>query len=379
MGFKIFLSPPHMGGKEQEYVNQAFESNWIAPYGPHLNEFEKEVAQYTDVEAALALSSGTAAIHLALRWFGVEPGDYVFCQDFTFIGSCDAILYERAIPVFIDSEEDSWNMSPQALERALRWAEEQGKLPKAVIICDLYGESADWDALLPICRKYRVPVIEDSAEAQGSTYKNRQCGSFGDIGIFSFNGNKIVTTSGGGMAVSSNKLAIEKMRFWATQAREPVIWYEHKDFGYNYRMSNVCAGIGRGQLDFLPKKLETRKAINDRYREAFKGQPCRIKEIRCGVSNHWLSMLCLDTDVITPNELVTRLQNAEIESRPAWKPMHLQPLFQDAPFFPHEEGRCVDEEVFNCAVCLPSGDGMTQEEQGKVIDEILRCFAQLKR
>jgi pyridoxal phosphate-dependent aminotransferase EpsN len=377
MGFRIFLSPPNMGGQEIKYIHEAFETNWIAPYGPSINKFEEDIARFIGVESALALTSGTAGIHLALRWFGVEKDDFVFCSDFTFIGSCDAILYERCIPVFIDSEPDSWNMSPVTLEKALKWAEGQGKLPKAVIIVDLYGESADWDKLLPICRKYGVPVIEDAAEAVGTVYKGRKCGSFGDISVLSFNGNKIITTSGGGMTLSNNKMAIEKMRFWSTQAREPFIHYEHKEYGYNYRMSNVCACIGRGQLDFLPKKLEIRKKIHDTYCKELSELPAHIKRTaEKGCSNFWLNVLVLDTEDISPSEVVTRLQNAQIETRPAWKPMHMQPLFRDAKFFSHNaDGEpSVGEHFFRHAVCLPSGDGMSVESQGEVIIELKKCF-----
>lgn len=386
MGFRIFLSPPHMGGKEIEYVKEAFDTNWIAPYGPSINAFEKEMAAYIGIESALALTSGTAAIHLALRWFGVQQGDYVFCQDFTFIGSCDAILYEKAIPVFIDSEDKSWNMCPAALENAFQWAKANQKMPKAVIICDLYGESADWDSLLPICRKFGVPVIEDAAEAVGTEYKGKKCGSFGDIGILSFNGNKILTTSGGGMVLSNNPMAIEKMRFWSTQAREPVIWYEHKEYGYNYRMSNICAAIGRGQLNFLPEKLRIRRNIHMAYKKAVEGLPVHIKgTAEKGASNYWLNLLIIDSDNVTPAQIVTTLQNALIESRPAWKPMHMQPLFKDALFITAEDmfergedcirtGKSVAEAIFECTVCLPSGDALTVEQIGQVVAEMKDCF-----
>lgn len=384
MGFRIYLSPPYLCGKEREYVNQAIDSNWIAPYGPALGVFEKEMARYVHIESALAVSSGTAAIHLALRWLGVEAGDYVFCQDFTFIGSLGGVMYEKAVPVFIDSEPNSWNMSPAALERALQWAKAQGKLPKAVIIVDLYGESADWDRLLPICRKYGVPVIEDAAEAVGTCYKGKKCGTFGDVGIFSFNGNKIITTSGGGMVLANNQLAIEKMRFWATQAREPEVWYEHKEYGFNYRMSNICAAIGLGQLEILPEKLRLRKQIHQRYKELLSGLPVRIKGVaEKGSSNYWLNLLILDTDAVTPLDVVTKLQNAEIESRPTWKPMHMQPLFEKAVYVTdgrvYENGcpraeDSVSESIFARTLCLPSGEALTEEQLGVIVDEIIACF-----
>ena len=374
MSFKIFLSPPNMCGKEREYVNEAFDTNWIAPYGPHLNAFEREMAAYVGVDSALAVTSGTAAIHLALRLYGVGPGDLVFCSDFTFAGSCNPILYQGAEPVFIDSEPYTWNMSSVALEKAFRWAKSQGRLPKAVIVVDLYGESANWDKILPVCREYNVPVIEDAAEAVGSTYKGKQCGSFGDINILSFNGNKILTTSGGGMVLSHDNEAIAKMRFWSTQAREPVIWYEHKEYGYNYRLSNVCAGIGRGQLECLDKKLKRRREIHDRYTEELKGLPLRVKQERRPGANYWLSVLISEDEQITPIKIISRLQNAQIETRPAWKPMHMQPVFQGTKCFSFVDGVYEDELIFRHAVCLPSGDGMTDAQQDLVITEIKRCF-----
>ena len=387
MAFRIFLSPPCMGGQELKYVHEAFETNWIAPYGPSINAFEKEMAAYMGVESALALTSGTGAIHLALRWVGVKQGDTVFCQDFTFIGSCDAILYEKAYPVFIDSEPNSWNMSPAALEKAFQWAKANNRMPKAVIICDLYGESADWDRLLPICRKYNVPVIEDAAEAVGTMYKSKRCGSFGDISALSFNGNKILTTSGGGMVLSNNTMAIEKMRFWSTQAREPFVHYEHVEYGYNYRMSNICACIGRGQLAFMPEKLQRRLNTHRAYKKAFEGMPVHIKSTaERGSSNYWLNLLVIDDERVSPETIVTKLQNAQIESRPAWKPMHMQPLFKDDIFVTDTDvyekssecignGKIVDEDIFNHALCLPSGDTLTDEQIAEIVSEVRGCFA----
>lgn len=372
MAFDIFLSPPNLNGKEAELVKDALDSNWIAPYGPHLNLFEQEMADYLGIESAVACTSGTAAIHLALRWFGVEKDDFVFCSDFTFIGSCAPILYQQAIPVFIDSELDSWNMSPVALEKAFQWAQEQGKMPKAVIVVDLYGESADWDRILPICRKYGVPVIEDSAEALGSTYKGKPCGSFGNVGILSFNGNKIITTSGGGMILSSDEEAIAKMRFWSTQAREQVIWYEHEEYGYNYRMSNISAAIGRGQLSALSDKVARRREIHARYTEELKGTGFNIKQPYHEGSNHWLTLMCLEGSELTPIEIVTRLQNSRIECRPVWKPMHLQPLFKNSIFFSENDSGMNSDTIFNNAICLPSGDGMSEEQLAVVIEEILK-------
>lgn len=375
MAFEVFLSAPHLFSKEFEFVKEAFDTNWIAPYGPQLTAFEQEMSKFCGVESALACVSGTAALHLALRWFGVGPEDVVFCSDFTFSGSCNPIMYQHATPVFIDSEPNTWNMSPAALERALASYADKGKLPKAVIIVDLYGESADWDRLLPICRKYNVPVIEDAAEAVGSTYKGRKCGSFGDVGIYSFNGNKIITTSGGGMVLSENEEAIAKMRYWSTQAREPVIWYEHTEYGYNYRMSNVCAAIGRGQLLSIEEKVRIRTAIHDSYTKELIGLPLRIKQNNRPGSNYWLSMMVLESDNVTPLDVLVQLQNAGIEARPAWKPMHMQPVFASYDAFAHEEGqKFVGRQVFETALCLPSGDGMTQEQFQRVVTALRHCF-----
>ena len=374
MAFKVFLSPPNMCGEELKFVQEAFDTNWIAPYGPALNKFEQEMAQYIGVSSALAVSSGTAAIHLALRYFGVGPGDVVFCSDLTFAGSCNPILYQNARPVFIDSEPVSWNMSPLALQKAFDWAIKEGKLPKAVIIVDLYGESADFDSLLPICRKYNVPIIEDAAEAVGSLYKGKKCGSFGDISILSFNGNKIITTSGGGMVLSHNAIAIEKMRFWSTQAREPYLHYEHKEYGYNYRMSNICACIGLGQLRFLDEKLSIRKQIHDIYEQSLSGAGVKIKGSgpKCD-PNSWLSLMELANDDLTPEQIVLYLQNAEIEARPAWKPMHMQPVFKDSMAFARGD-TFMSEWIFHHCVCLPSGDKMTFEQQQMVIKELNKCI-----
>jgi pyridoxal phosphate-dependent aminotransferase EpsN len=375
MAFKIFLSPPHMGVKELENIHEAFRTNWIAPYGPAINEFEKKMADYIGVASTLAVTSGTAAIHLIFRWLGIKEGDVVFCSDFTFIGSCGPIFYEKAVPVFIDSEPESWNMSPVALEKAFEWAQTKGRMPKAVIIVDLYGESADWDNLLPICKKYNVPVIEDAAEAVGTVYKGKKCGIFGDFSVQSYNGNKIITTSGGGMALSDNIAAVEKMRFWSTQAREPFIHYEHKEYGYNYRMSNICAAIGCGQLDFLESKIEIRRKIHSTYKNKLRNIPAHIKEHAMKDSaNCWLNLLYIDTDDVRPADIVIKLQDNEIEARPAWKPMHMQPVFRNPLFFTHYDDMALDEDIFGHVVCLPSGDGMSEDELSEVIEKIKLCF-----
>ena len=270
---RVFLSPPHMTGREMDYINKAFETNWIAPLGENVDDFENAVKNYVDMPAALALTSGTAAIHLALKYLGVGSGDSVFCSDVTFAGSCNPIAYQNAIPVFIDSDPVSWCMSPDLLQRALEEHQKTGRLPKAVIVVDLYGLSAQYDQITEICAHYGVPMIEDAAEALGASYQNHKCGSFGDLSVFSFNGNKIITTSGGGMVLARDQKSIEKMRYWATQARENLPYYEHKEIGYNYRLSNVCAGIGCGQMEFIDDFVEARKQIYCRYTEGLKDLP----------------------------------------------------------------------------------------------------------
>lgn len=371
---KIYLSAPHMNGTELDYVTEAFNTNWIAPIGPNVDCFEREVAAYVGVEHSVALSSGTAGIHLALKYMGVGQGDIVFCSSLTFSGSCNPILYEKATPVFIDSEPRSWNMSPKALEKAFVWAKQNGKMPKALIVVNLYGQSADWDSILPLCEKFRVPVIEDSAESLGARYKGRQTGSFGQFGIFSFNGNKIITTSGGGMVVSNDRDAIEKMRFWATQSREPEIHYEHREIGYNYRMSNICASIGLGQMKTLDQRIAARKAIYYRYKDAFSGLPVELMPVY-EAPNHWLTVLTIDKGCkVRPRHVIESLGKMDIESRPVWKPMHLQPVFRDYPYFVDIEGESLSDELFARGVCLPSGSAMTEKDLDRVIEGVRGCF-----
>lgn len=373
---RILLSPPHMSGREQDYIKEAFDSNWIAPLGPHVTAFEKEVAAYAGVRAALAVSSGTAAIHLALRWLGVEQGDIVFCSSLTFIGSVNPILYQGAIPVFIDAEPESWNMSPLALQKAFKWAQEAGKMPKAVVVVDLYGQSADYDSLLDICNYYEIPVVEDAAEAMGSTYKGNACGTLGKFGVYSFNGNKIITTSGGGMLLSDDTEALNKALFWATQARDKAPWYQHSEMGYNYRMSNIVAGIGRGQLAVLGERVEARRNVFERYKESLGDIPGVgfMPEASYGRSNRWLTVMTLDSGrtTVTPMQVIEALEAENIEARPVWKPMHLQPLFADNMYFSHEEGLSVSDRLFDRGVCLPSGSSLTVEEQQRVIQVVRR-------
>ncbi len=375
---RIYLSAPDLSGNEVKYVMNAFESNWIAPLGPNVDAFERMLSEKVGVTSALALSSGTAAIHLAIKYLNIHQGDEVFCSSLTFAGSCNPVCYEGGKLVFIDSEPESWNMSPLALERALEDSKKKNKLPKAVIVVNLYGQSADMDAILPLCETYGVPVIEDAAESLGAYYKGRSSGTFGYFGTFSFNGNKIVTTSGGGMLVSDNAEAIEKCRFWSTQAREKAVHYEHLEIGYNYRLSNILAGVGMGQLEQLEQKIEKKKVIYQKYKEAFNG----IDEIGMfpiplwSQPNYWLTVLLIDEKSrVSPQQIFEALAEKNIESRPVWKPMHLQPVFTGSPFYSHyEDGKSVSDHLFRWGVCLPSGTGLTMEEQDKVMDTIKKLF-----
>ncbi|WP_306832461.1 MULTISPECIES: aminotransferase class I/II-fold pyridoxal phosphate-dependent enzyme [Lysinibacillus] len=364
-----------MGGTEQKYIQEAFNTNWIAPLGANVDGFEKEIATYVKAKAASATSSGTGAIHLALDLLGVKAGDSVFCSTLTFIASANPILYLGAKPIFIDSEETTWNMSPQALGRALSEAKENDILPKAVIIVNLYGQSARMDELMALCNDYDVPIIEDAAESLGSLYKGKHSGTFGKLGIYSFNGNKIITTSGGGMLVSEDEQLILQSRFLATQARDAAKHYQHSVVGYNYRMSNIVAGIGRGQLEVLDERIAQKREIFNRYERAFssiKGIKM-MPELEGTFSNRWLSTMTLDAEKvkITPNELIDLLAEANIEARPVWKPLHMQPLFVECEFYPHSEDEIVSEELFANGICLPSDTKMTIEEQERVIDIIL--------
>ena len=370
---KIYLASPHIGDKEQQYVQEAFDTNWIAPLGPHVDAFEQTIASYVGAKGAAALSSGTAAIHLALKAIGVKEGDIVFCSSFTFAASCNPIMYEKAIPVFIDSEPSSWNMSPIALEKAFRIHS-----PKAVIVVNLYGQSADMDSILEICNRYGVPVIEDAAESLGATYKGKKSGTFGKYGTYSFNGNKIITTSGGGMLVSEDIEAIKKVRFWATQARENERHYQHKEIGYNYRMSNVCAGIGRGQIEVLEERIGKKKEIYNTYKKMCEEiDHLEIMSIcEYGESNYWLSVITIKEDsLVSPLDIMIALEKENIESRPVWKPMHLQPVYAECDFFNHNEnGMSVSEDLFNRGVCLPSDTKMSTEDIEKVISIIKGLF-----
>jgi len=368
---RIWLSSPHLGDEEIAFVDDAFRTNWIAPLGPHVDAFERELAVHVGVGHAAALSSGTAAIHLGLLLLGVQPGDSVFCSSLTFVGSCNPILYCGAQPVFIDSEPDTWNMSPHALERAFVWAQQQGRLPKCVVLVNLYGQSADMDALLPICERFGVPVLEDAAESLGARYKGRASGSFGHLAVYSFNGNKIITTSGGGMLLSDDAALIARARQLSTQAREPARHYEHRDMGFNYRMSNVLAGIGRGQLRVLEQRVQQRRAVFERYRQALADIPCLrwMPEPRGHLATRWLTCFTLAGPHASERcELLMKsMERHQIEVRPVWKPMHKQPLFEGAPYFTHADGVDVSCTLFETGVCLPSGSNLTEDQQNRVI------------
>jgi dTDP-4-amino-4,6-dideoxygalactose transaminase len=369
---RIYLSSPHMSdeGYEMQYVKEAFETNWIAPLGENVNQFEKELAEKVGSKAALALSSGTAAMHLALKAAGVGEGDIVFCQSLTFAATSNPIIYQHAIPVFIDSDPETWNMSPEALEKAFE------KYPnvKAVIVVHLYGLSADMDKILEICRRHNVPIIEDAAESLGAYYKGKHTGTFGDYGIFSFNGNKIITTSGGGMLVSDHVDKIEKARFWSTQSRDQARHYQHSELGYNYRMSNVLAGIGRGQLKVLDDRVAKKKYIFEFYKRELGGldgiEFMPIHE--WNEPNYWLSAIQLTGD-IRPLDLIEALEKENIESRPVWKPMHLQPFYEKYDYI--HLGTDVAAKLFENGVCLPSDTKMTDEDLKRVCGTIKELWA----
>ncbi|MFC0236515.1 DegT/DnrJ/EryC1/StrS family aminotransferase [Fictibacillus phosphorivorans] len=372
---RIFLSSPHMSGNEQKFINEAFETNWIAPLGPNVDNFEKEIANYAGTKGAAAVSSGTAAIHLALELIGVTKNDVVFCSSLTFIASANPILYLGAIPVFIDSEPDTWNMSPEALTRALEIYKEKSQLPKAIIVVNLYGQSAKIDEIVEICDEYGVPIIEDAAESLGSTYKGVKSGALGKFGVYSFNGNKIITTSGGGMLISNDEEALNKARFLATQARDQAPHYEHSVIGYNYRMSNILAGVGRAQLEVLDDRVESRRNVFKRYVDTLNHIEGInfMPELEETMSNRWLTTLTIDSKYLqtTPYEIINRLAEDNIEARPVWKPLHLQPVFKGHDYYPHEVGKSVSDQLFADGLCLPSGSNMTHDDQNRVINILI--------
>lgn len=370
---RVYLSSPHLGDDELALVQEAFESNWIAPLGPHVDAFERELAAAVGRTHAAALSSGTAALHLALRLLGVGPGHRVACATLTFCASASPILYQGAKPVFIDSERDTWNMDPALLDQALRDGKARGEPIRAVIGVDLYGQPAKWAEISDICRRHDVPLVEDAAEALGATYQDQPAGAFGRLAVFSFNGNKIITSSGGGMLVGDDEALIQKARFLATQARDPAPHYEHSELGYNYRLSNICAAIGRGQLRVLPQRVDARRAVFARYQEALGELPGIqfMPEAQGCRATRWLTVMLVDEARFGagPDAIREALAAADIEARPVWKPMHLQPLYQDA----ERVGGQVAEDLFARGLCLPSGSNLSAEDQGRVIDIVRRC------
>ena len=385
MNKRIYLSSPTMHGLEMKYIQEAFDTNWVAPLGKNVDEFEKEMAAYVGVKHAAALISGTSALHLAIKLCGVKPGDIAICSDLTFSATVNPVSYEGGIQVFVDSEYDTWNMDPRALEITLK------KYPqaKAVLVAHLYGTPAKMDEIQALCDQYNVPLIEDAAESLGATYKGRQTGTFGKYSALSFNGNKIITTSGGGMFLADDEAAVKKVRFWATQARDPAPHYQHSEIGYNYRMSNIVAGIGRGQLVYLNEHIQKKRQIYETYKQAFKDLPISMNPYsKESEPNFWLSCLLIDKDCsVTPTQIREGLEKENIESRPIWKPMHMQPIYRTNPFVTVEgngrgrtnayikgSGIDVGADIFRRGLCLPSDNKMTEEQQERIIDIIHRCF-----
>jgi len=372
---KIYLASPHMSNEkyEEKYVKEAFDTNWLSTVGENINKFEESVREYLNVESSVALASGTSSIHLGLKALGVKKDDVVFVSDLTFSASVNPIIYENATPVFIDSEYATWNMCPKALEKAF-----EKYTPKAVIVVHLYGRAANMEEIVEICEKHNVPILEDAAEGLGTIYKGKFLGTYGKCGALSFNGNKIITTTGGGMLVSNDKSITEKARFWSTQSKDPARHYQHSEIGYNYRMSNVLAGIGRGQIKVLEERIAKKKEIFDTYKKAFES----IEEIEMMPegeeerSNYWLSTMTLKEDSkIKPLDIIETLEKENIESRPVWKPMHLQPIFEKYDFIKKDDKKIsVGEDLFNRGVCLPSDTKMTNDDIERVINIIKKLF-----
>ena len=374
MSHRIFLSPPHMGGQELGFVHEAFKSNYIAPVGVQLELFEREFAHQVGAKYAVAVSSGTAALHLLLRYVGVGPGDEVFCSTLTFVASVNPVKYMSGTPVFVDSDDTSWNMDPTLFAEEIAKRADGNRLPKAVIVVHLYGQPADIDPIKRLCNRYNIALIEDAAEALGALYQGKAVGTFGTAGFYSFNGNKIITTSGGGMIVSDDIELVKKVRFWATQARNKELYYDHSEVGYNYRMSNVLAAIGRGQLLVLPDRIRKKREIFHRYQNTLAGLPGLefMPEPNFGRSSRWLTCLTIDplAAKTSRNIIIQRLEENNIESRPTWKPMHMQPLFRECQSLRGS----VAGRLFQNGLCLPSGTNMTEDEQNRVIKIVRSCW-----
>jgi dTDP-4-amino-4,6-dideoxygalactose transaminase len=371
MNKKIYLSSPHLTGEEQKYVTEAFETNWVAPLGPNVNGLEEDICKYTGVKACSALSTGTAAIHLALILLGIEEGDEVLVSSFTFSATVNPIRYQKAIPILIDSEKDTWNMNPALLEEAIKDRIAKNQIPKAIILVHLYGMPSKTEELMAVAKKYDIPIIEDAAEAIGATYKRKPMGSFGEMGVFSFNGNKIITTSGGGALVSNKPEYIKKATFLATQARDEAPHYQHSEIGYNYRMSNIVAGIGRGQMEVLNDRVEARRKVFEFYKKELGGfkNITFVEEPEGFYANRWLTTILTDS-FATREKIRLALEKENIESRPLWKPMHLQPIFQEFPAY--VDG--TSEELFNRGLCLPSGSNLSKDDLERVVNGIKRLF-----
>lgn len=389
---KIYLSSPTMHGEELLYMQKAYETNWMSTVGENINEVERIVAEKIGCKQAVALASGTAALHMAVKLAGVKPGDYVFCSDVTFAATVNPVVYEKAIPVFIDTEYDTWNMDPVALERAFELYPDV----KVVIVANLYGTPGKMDELCKICKEHNAIMIEDAAESFGATYNGKQTGLFGDIGVISFNGNKIITGSSGGMLLTNDEEAAGKVRKWSTQSREPASWYQHEELGYNYRMSNVVAGVVRGQLKYLDEHIAQKKAIYERYKEGFKDLPAIMNTFdeEKAVPNFWLSCMLIDKDYMAkqvrgeldtsytketgktcPDEILDTLAKLNAEGRPIWKPMHAQPIFKNSPFVKaSDDGVNVGMDIFERGLCLPSDNKITEDEQKIIIEAVRACF-----
>ena len=388
---KVWLSSPTMHGDELRYMQEAYDTNWMSTVGANINEAERLAREQTGSRYAVALASGTAALHMAVKLAGVKPGDKVFCSDMTFAATVNPVVYEKAIPVFIDTEPDTWNMDPVALEKAF----EQYPEVKVVVLVHLYGTPAKIDQIQEICRRHNAVIIEDAAESLGATYKGKQTGSFGTYNCISFNGNKIITGSSGGMLLTDDEAAADKVRKWSTQSRENAPWYQHEDLGYNYRMSNVIAGVVRGQFPYLEQHIAQKKAIYERYKEGFKDLPMTMNPFdeECSVPNYWLSCMLIDEDAMClqileatkatytkqpgktcPTEILEKLAAANAEGRPIWKPMHLQPVHRESPFVPATLGADVGLDLFRRGLCLPSDNKMTPEQQNVIISIIHNCF-----